>query len=43
MALTLTNIREGKWFSIALALSPAEALELADVLRAAVDLFGGEA
>lgn len=42
VSLTLTNIREGKWFSIALALSAAEALELADVLRAAVDLFGGD-
>ncbi|OBJ97574.1 hypothetical protein [Mycolicibacterium conceptionense] len=41
VALTLTNIREGKWFSIALGLSPAEALELADVLKAAVDLLGG--
>lgn len=42
VALTLTNIKEGKWFSIALGLSAAEALELADVLKAAVDLIGGE-
>lgn len=42
VSLTLTNISEGKWHAIALGLSPAEALELADVLRAAVDLFGGE-
>lgn len=42
VSLTLTNIREGRWHSVALGLSVAEALELADVLRAAVDLLGGE-
>lgn len=41
VSLTLTNIRERRWHSVALGLSAAEALELADVLRAAVDLFGG--
>lgn len=40
--LTLSNIHKGtRWRSQALGLSPAEALELADVLRAAVDLLGG--
>lgn len=41
VALTLTNIREGQWHSVALGFSAAEALELADVLKAAVDLIGG--
>lgn len=40
--LTLTNIDAGKWRSTALRLTASEALELADVLRAAVDLIGGE-
>lgn len=43
VAVTLTSIHAGKeWRSVALGFSPAEALELADVLRAAVDLIGGE-
>lgn len=42
LTLARWNQDEKKWITLALGISPDEALELADVLRAAVDLFGGD-